>query len=443
MRKSASEKATKSYKPRFFTLEMLMLTIAMIAGVVLLLSFFFSTQNYAVMIGAGIVFTGSLVIMIRLMMDPDSVRARQTNAMLKLASQTLACMKEGLEEKAAQKICKLLLPSTAAIAVAITDREQILGYAGFGEEENETGSAIRTQATLMTLEDCVMRILETPEEIGFPSYSTNIQGAIIVPIAVGGRVAGTLKFYYRNPRSISETQVSIAEGFGKLLSTQLAAAALEQQTKLATSMELKALQSQINPHFLFNTINTIASLVRTNPEKARMLLREFAVFYRRTLEESSDLVLFAHEIEQTLRYFSFEVARFGEDRISIEVDVEPDVEDMMIPAFLIQPLVENAVRHALPSEGKLEIVVSGEVIEGDVYVYVKDNGVGMTQEACRNIMNPTSGTGLGIAVGNVNDRIKGYFGPDACMAVESELGGGTTITLILKNGAVQEQSHVL
>ena len=91
--------------------------------------------------------------------------------------------------------------------------------------------------------------------------------------------------------------------------------ALEEQTKLATSMELKMLQSQINPHFLFNTINTIASFIRTDPNKARTLLREFAVFYRRTLEDAADLILLDREIEQTQRYFTFEVARFGEDRL--------------------------------------------------------------------------------------------------------------------------------
>ena len=134
--------------------------------------------------------------------------------------------------------------------------------------------------------------------------------------------------------------------------------AAEEYERQAT---LQALQSQINPHFLFNTINTIASLIRTNPEKARMLLREFAVFYRRTLEDSADLILFAREIEQTLRYFAFEIARFGEDRVAMEVDIEPEVEDMLIPPFLIQPLVENAVRHAMPSEGKLTISIIGRV----------------------------------------------------------------------------------
>lgn len=433
----AAKREQSSALPRFFTLEMLMFTFAVLSGAILLWAIVLPNQNIGIMVGAGVVFTFSLVVVIRLLMDPDSVRARQSDAMLKLASQTLACMKEGLNEVSAQKVCRLLLPSTGAIAIAITDKDQILGYAGLEQDRNPTGSQIRTHATHATLADGNMRILLSTEDIGFPT-ETSIKAAIIVPLAMGGHVEGTLKFYYRKPRHISETQKSIAEGFGKLLSTQMAAAALEQQTKLATSMELKALQSQINPHFLFNTINTIASLIRTNPEKARILLREFAVFYRRTLEDSADQILFARELEQTLRYFSFEVARFGEDRVSIDVDVDPGVEDMMVPPFLIQPLVENAVRHAMPSEGLLEIKVTGTREGDDVLVCVRDNGVGMTDEARTNILHPQSSKGLGIAVKNVNDRIRGHFGPGTHMEIESELGTGTAVTLVLKNGAVRE-----
>ena len=429
---SKTRRKRESPRPRFFTMEMLMLTLAVISGIILLWALAQPAYNIALIIGAGVMFTFSLVIVIRLLMDPDSVRAHQTDAMLKLASQTLACMNEALDTKSAQKVCNLLLPSTAAVAVAITDKEYILGYAGVDHEANPPGSMIRTQATRATVEDGQMRILLTPEEIGFPTKSAGISAAIIVPLAVGGHVAGVLKFYYRTPKDISEAQKSIAEGFGKLLSTQMAASALERQTQLATDMELKALQSQINPHFLFNTINTIASLVRTNPKKARLLLREFAVFYRRTLEDSAEEILFSREIEQTLRYFAFEVARFGEDRIGIEVEIDPVVEDIMIPPFLIQPLVENAVRHALPSEGKLTIEVIGEAKGEDIYVSIKDNGVGMSEDTCKNIMHPESISGLGIAVGNVNDRIKGFFGPDAYMKVESQLGNGTTVTLVLK-----------
>ena len=430
------EESKKEHPSRLFTLEMLMFTIAVISGMVLLYSLITGQVNIFVLFAAGLSFTLSIVMVIRLLMDPDSVRARQSDAMLKLASQTLACMSDGLDREAAQKICGLLLPSTAAIAVAITDKEQILAYSGYEAAANPSGSVIRTLATHATLSDGMMRILFTPEEIGFSDHTTNIQAAIIVPLKIGRNVEGTLKFYYRRAKHISETQKSIAEGFGKLLSTQMAAAALEEQTKLATSMELKMLQSQINPHFLFNTINTIASLIRTDPETARKLLREFAVFYRRTLEDSADLIVFAREIEQTQRYFTFEVARFGAERVAMQVDIDPEVEDMLVPPFLIQPLVENAVRHAMPSEGRLTVTVTGRIEGDDVVVSVADDGVGMSEEARQNILHPESSTGLGIAVKNVHDRIHGYFGSGAHMDVESELGHGTCVRLVLTGGAM-------
>ncbi len=425
------DKRIKAGFPRFFTLEMFMFTLVILSGITLF-GFLVQPELYlAPIVVAGALFTFSITVVIRLLMDPDSVRARQSDAMLKLASQTLACMDEGMNVKAAQKICSLLLPSTAANAIAITDRDCILGYAGVEEEMHEIGSVIRTQATTSTLKDGELRVLLSPDEIGFSHVSAAIRAAIVAPLTVGGEVAGTLKFYFRKASNISDTQVSIAEGFGQLLSTQMAATSLEDQKKLATRMELKALQSQINPHFLFNTINTIAALVRTDPNRARMLLREFAVFYRRTLENSSDRIIFSREIEQTMRYFSFEVARFGEDRLTMEIEIEPYVDDMMVPPFIVQPLVENAVRHAMPSTGMLKIQLTGKVVGRDVHIAVKDNGVGMSADTRDSIFEAKSTSGLGIAIGNVRDRIKGHFGSDSCIEVESEPGQGTTIRLCL------------
>ena len=102
---------------------------------------------------------------------------------------------------------------------------------------------------------------------------------------------------------------------------------------------------------------------------------------------------------------------------------------------MIQPLVENSVKHAMPAEGKLEIAISGEIIGNDVYLYVSDNGIGMTEEALNNIMNPESHTGLGIAVKNVNDRLRGYYGPESYMDIKSEFGKGTQVILFLKDCA--------
>ena len=424
--------------PRFFTLEMLMSVLVALAGLVIIWNLVTPEANVLVLFIAGVVFTLAITVLIRLLMDPDSVRARQSNAVLQLASQTLEAMGEGIDAKSSQRICSLLLPSTAAIAVAITDDHSILGYAGYEESHNPTGAIIRTQATYATLADGKTRVLFTPEEIGFPNGAHGINAAIIVPLAVGKDVKGTLKFYYRSANHISETQKSIAVGFGQLLSTQMAASALEEQTALATKMELKMLQSQINPHFLFNTINTIASLTRTDPAQARTLLREFAKFYRSTLEDSRDLIEFQREVEQTQRYFMFELARFGEDRLELICDIQPEVNEMMVPPFLLQPLVENAVRHAMPSEGKLTIRVTGMRTGDDVIVSVIDDGNGMTQEACQNILHPSSTQGMGIAVGNVHDRICGYFGPGTRLEAESELGKGTTVRLVLVDGAIRQ-----
>ena len=384
---------------------------------------------------AGVSFTISVALLIYLRLNPDTVRARQSDTILKIASQTLACFQEGFDIPTAQKVCHLLLPAIGAQAVAITDRESILGYAGDDEEISPGGAPIRTKATHATLEDGRLRVLGTPQEIGFPDSIKGLRAGIIVPLTRGDAIIGTLKFYYRRSRDITETQVALAEGLGQLLSTQIAAVELEQQTKLATTMELKALQSQINPHFLFNTI---ASLVRTDPDRARMLLREFAVFYRRTLENSDDLLELSREVEQTMRYFTFEVARFGEDRLAIDVDIEPGLESVMVPAFMVQPLVENAVRHAMPQEGKLEIHILAYSEGDDLYITVSDNGVGMDAEQRRKLLRPEASKGLGIAMKNINERLRGYFGTESRMEVDSTPGNGTRVTMFMKDGLVED-----
>lgn len=274
----------------FLSLEVAVIIIAVLSALVMVWAIVMPTVNMPILLAAGVAFTISVLAAIRLLLDPDSVRARQTDAMLQLSSQTLDIMQQGLTQESAQQLCELLLPRTAAIAVAITDTDYILGYAGFQEQENPAGSIIRTQATRDAIVDGKPRVLHSPAEIGF-DHDTIIKAAIIMPLKVGESIEGVLKLYFRNARRITETQKSIALGLGKLLSTQMAAAEMETQRKLATSMELKMLQSQINPHFLFNTINTIASLIRTDPAKARTLLREFAIFYRRTLEDSSERIM--------------------------------------------------------------------------------------------------------------------------------------------------------
>jgi two-component system sensor histidine kinase LytS len=121
----------------------------------------------------------------------------------------------------------------------------------------------------------------------------------------------------------------------------------------------------------------------------------------------------------------------------VDISLSDEIKSLLVPAFMIQPLVENSILHAFPAEGQLVISIRGEIKGEDFYLYVADNGTGMTEEQVKNIMDPSSQTGLGIAVKNVNDRICGYFGEESYMKYASELGKGTQVTLYLKGCAAE------
>jgi two-component system sensor histidine kinase LytS len=368
----------------------------------------------------------------RLPSRPDHLRAVQSQQILEIANESLAYMRRGLSPATAQEVCRLALRQTEAAAVAITDRDTVLGFAGLGEDHHTAGGPIITRATTEAIETGEHRVLASKEEIGCPKRDCVLQAAIVVPLEMRGVPVGTLKFYYTTPRLLNETQIAMVEGLAKLLSTQLELSELERQTELACRMELKALQSQINPHFLFNTINTIASLIRTDPPRARELLREFAIFYRRTLENSDELIPLSQELDYLRRYLAFERARFGEDRIRFSEDVPADLQTLLLPAFVIQPLVENAVQHGIRPTGPLHITLVATHEDGDrVCLAVADDGRGIHASDLPHVLDAGFGRGLGIALKNVDDRLKGHFGPDSGISVASVEGQGTTVTLTL------------
>ncbi|MDD6739693.1 MAG: histidine kinase [Coriobacteriales bacterium] len=369
------------------------------------------------------------------------VRANTNNRTLDLASQTVTFMREGLSQESAQAVCDLLLTAVTACSVAITNRTMILGFSGVDRKNHEQGTPIQTVVTLDTLEDGQTRVVETANALGFKGDGAKIKGAIIVPLVVRENIVGTLKFYYTSASRMDEDQLAMAEGFAQLLSTQLSLSYLEQQAELAARMELKALQAQINPHFLFNTINTIASYTRTDPTKARTMLREFAVYYRRLLENSEDLIPLASEIEQTERYLMFQRARFGEDSVQMQISDLGELGELRVPAFILQPLVENAVGHGRRPDGStLHIAVTVTPVGDDAVISVTDDGVGIPPERLATVVDGGSKTGMGIALKNVNARLKGYFGSLSGLSIQSVEGEGTTVVLLLSE-ALSSPEH--
>jgi two-component system sensor histidine kinase LytS len=385
--------------------------------------------------GLTLIAMGSVIA--RWVSRPDHLKARHSDQVLQIANESLAHLRKGLDTETASAVCRLALGRTEAAAVAITDTGAILGFAGLGEDHHSVEGPILTRATREAIELNEHRILASKADIGCPQRTCLLRAAIVVPLEIRGHAVGTLKFYYTTPRLLNETQVTMAEGLARLLSTQLELSELDRQTELACRMELKALQAQIHPHFLFNTINTIAMLIRTDPEHARGLLREFAWFYRRTLEASDELIPLGREIEYVRTYLHFEVARFG-DRIEVAEEVDPTTLDVLVPAFAVQPVVENAVQHGMKPEGVLHIGVRAFRTGGHIEIEIVDDGVGIRTEDLPRVLEPGFGRGLGIALKNVDDRLKGHYGPGSGLAVSSEPGEGTCVRItIVPDGVVQ------
>ena len=165
------------------------------------------------------------------------------------------------------------------------------------------------------------------------------------------------------------------------------------------------------------------------------LLREFSVFYRRTLEGAEAPIELEAELEQTRRYLTIERARFGDDRIVYTQDVEPGCEIIKVPAFIVQPIVENAVRHAMRDEGPLQIDVQVATDGDDVLIAVADDGVGMDEQVAERLLADNapqkSGKGTGIALRNVADRIELFYGKGSGVEIMSKVGAGTSVTLRL------------
>lgn len=413
-------------------IDLLLLVVVVVVGTVAIAAAMLdwpeAVIEVAVILLVAVSFSG---VYMRMMSRPDHVRALQSDRLLSIANESIAYLRQGLDEQSAGAVCRIVLRETEAAAVAITDRDRVLGFAGVGEDHHLVGGPIITRATMESVELNESRILHTKGEIGCPQSACKLRAAIVVPLEVRDQAVGTLKFYYTSDRFLNETQLAMAEGLARLLSTQLELSELDRQTELATEMELKALQAQINPHFLFNTINTIAAFIRTDPAEARRLLRQFGTFYRRTLEQAADLVTLERELEFVSTYVELEKARFGE-RLAFAVDVDPATYDTPMPSFMIQPLVENAIGHGMRPDGStLTVTVSANFCPEGLCVTVADDGVGIPTERLPQVLEPGSSKGLGIAMRNVRDRLAGHFGPDSRFEIDSEVGVGTTIRLTI------------
>ncbi len=213
---------------------------------------------------------------------------------------------------------------------------------------------------------------------------------------------------------------------------------LEEQERLLLHARMEALQSQINPHFLFNTLNSISSLVRFDPDTAREVITKLATILRRLLNSSEAFAPLREEFEFVDNYLDIEVVRFGHDKLRVVKDLDPVSLDVMVPSMLLQPLVENSIKHGLsPKVGGGSIYLRSRVAEDKLVIEVEDDGVGMKT------MHQQRGglwAGAGIGMANVSERLNVLYGDTAQLTVDSHEGKGTLVRIRLP--LLQEASAV-
>lgn len=368
-----------------------------------------------------------LVIVKSVYMEEEQIAAIQAQNVLHIADVTLPYFRTGLNPESAQKAAQCIHTMAHVAAVAITDTQQIIAYVGLGEDHHFRGQPILTEATHKALQTGkpIQAISET--EIHCQDSLCPLRSAIIVPLRQGEKIIGVLKLY-RAQRGKSVIDETLAEGLGKIFSTQLELADLEYQKELRVAAEIRALQAQIQPHFLFNTLNTIVSLIRTKPEKAREVLVFLGEFLRHNMRQGVAFHSVREECEHVQAYLAIEEARFG-DKLQVNIDIEAGTEGFLLPPLVLQPLVENAVRHGLLPKENGGTVSLNVHIEGDsLNILVRDDGNGISSFKLRDILegnqDERAETGLGLK--NVHLRLLGLYGQG--LLIESTLGKGTTIS---------------
>ena len=203
---------------------------------------------------------------------------------------------------------------------------------------------------------------------------------------------------------------------------------LEEQKRLVLEARFDALQRQINPHFLFNTLNSIASLVRFKPELAREMIVRLANILRALLKDHDTFVAFSEELSFTEDYLGIEVVRFGADKLRVVKEIDASTLGLYVPSMLLQPLIENSIKHGLePRIGGGTITLRSRLDSARLTIEVEDDGVGMVEGRPSTSGRLRKGNGIGMR--NVRERLEVLYGEAGKFEVESRPGRGTRVTL--------------
>ena len=362
----------------------------------------------------------------------DKIASYHAEKAFKIAKKTLTKLNkafhedkdEGLSLEIFKEIAKIIYDETGVSAVAVTDTTKVLAFIGEGKEHHKVDTDINSHYTKKAIENNEVIFVDgVNERYKCPlSESCKLNSILVVPVRFKDKVIGTIKFYENRDKRFLNINRALGEGISELLASQLLATRYDQQQTLLTKAELKLLQAQINPHFLFNSLNTIQAISRVEPEKSRSLIAHLSKFFRKNLKRSSDNSTIEEELDHINSYLEIEKARF-KDRLEIKLDIEPDVMETKLPTFTLQPIVENAIKHGISQIlHKGEVIIKAYKTSDNITINIEDNAGTYTENRSDN------GHGLKI----VDKRIKNYAGTDYGVTISCK-DSKTTVAITLPN----------
>ncbi|MEU9479991.1 histidine kinase [Streptomyces sp. NPDC048191] len=345
----------------------------------------------------------------------DSDGSRALAHALHTAALAAAPLRAGLSPDTARKAARRLRPLLGVPALAVTDDTSVLAWDGPAEHH-------RAEVTA--------QLSPLPRARTFP-LSCDDDGcparwAALVPLTTDGTPLGALAVC---AAAESTALLRATEEAARRLSVELELAGLDRARTSAHEAEVRALRAQISPHFIYNSLASIASFVRTDPERARELLQEFADFTRYSFRRDGDFTTLAEELRSIEQYLELARARFGR-RLRVTLRIAPEVLPVTLPFLCLQPLVENALKHGLEeSVERIGVTIIAEDEGTEARVVIEDDGIGMEPERLRAILRGTAGPATGIGLSNVDRRLRQVYGDDHGLVIETGVGAGTKITL--------------
>ncbi len=344
---------------------------------------------------------------------------RATYQTLHTAALATRSLRDGLTPEGAERATRHLRAMLGTSAVALVDTGRTLAWDGAGSHHRSSALA---QASPVL--DSGRTLVLTDGQITCHDPDCPVRSAVIAPIVADERVVAALATY---GRSTTAGLVGATEELARWISTQIELAEVGRQRTRLMEAELRALRAQISPHFIYNCLAAIASFVRTDPDRARELLLEFADFTRYAFRRGGAYTTLRDELRNIERYLALEKARFG-DRLVVSLTIAPEVLTVAVPFLAIQPLVENAVRHGIEGkDGPGHVTITASDVGANAEIVIEDDGSGSDPETIRAVLAGESSADS-VGLGNVDARLRQAFGDECGLVVETAVGAGTRVT---------------